>query len=208
MAHSRHINPSHLSNHQLKELRKTHRMLRRLNRAVLVHVIRLHSCDQQRDIGKLLAVYASQINSLVALCKQIIESDQPMHYVVAITYECPMCSKKEPLENQSESSSLPSTLHLDSTWIAELDRSLELVFRTEERTFLRCLPRGVLADRLFSSFIRLRNALLRQKSYLMAISPKQTIPIVELEQGHTCTCSDRSTESDLKARRPNAAGDF
>ena len=196
MAHSRRINPAHFSDHQLQKLRRTHLRLRRLNRAALMHMARIgrHSCDKQRELGKLLGMDASQINSLLTLCQQTIESDESIPRVLTINFVCPKCAEKEPLEDQSESTSFPRSLDVDPAWMAEIDRSLELVRRTEERTLLKCLSHGTVADRLFSSLNRLREALVRQKSHLIAIGPEQTTQLMELKEVHTCTCDDESTD--------------
>ena len=194
-AQSKHIDLSHLSEQQLQELRSRHRRLRRLNRAILVHMarIRWHSSDQQRELGKFLEVDASQINSLVEFCERIKASDEFVPRVLTINFVCAKCHKEERPERRSQSLRLPSSLDLDPGWMAEIDRSLELVRRLEERTFLRCLSHGYVADRLFSSLTRVRKALLRQKSHVIAIRPEQTMPAMELKQDHTCICNDRST---------------
>ena len=130
------INPSSFSEQQLQMLRRTHRTLRRLNRAILVHMarIRWHSSDQQRELGKFLEVDASQINSLVEFCERIKASDEFVPRVLTINFVCAKCHKEERPEGRSQSLRLPSSLDLDPGWMAEIDRSLELVRRLEERT--------------------------------------------------------------------------
>src|SRR5437763_5642219 len=109
------INPSSFSEQQLQMLRRTHRTLRRLNRAILVHMarIRWHSSDQQRGLGKLLEVDASQINSLVEFCERIKESDEFVPRVWTINFVCAKCHKEERPEGRSQSLRLPSSLDLD-----------------------------------------------------------------------------------------------
>jgi len=189
------------SEQQLQKLRGTHRRLRRLNRTVLMHLrqIRPYFSDQQyRDAGKLLGIEASQINSLLAFCQQIIESDarqQPEQIILTINYVCPTCVKNKPLEvPESQPASLPEALELDPAWQSEIDWALELVCRTEERVFARCLSRGTLPGGFFSALKRLRKALLQQKSHLLQTTPEQTMPLVELRHVTTCTCGDKSAE--------------
>ena len=152
MPRLRHMNPEkfRFSEQQLQKLRGTHRRLRRLNRTVLRHLRQIwpHFRDQQyRDAGRLLGLEASRINSLLRLCQQIIESDsrQPEAIILTVSYVCPTCVKNEPLEvPESQSADLPEALEADPAWQAEVDWALELVCRTEERVFARCLSRGTL----------------------------------------------------------------
>ena len=195
MARSRHVNPSQFSVQQLQELRRTHGKLRRLNRAVLVHMARMRrqSCEQQR-LSKLLGVDARQINSLLALCDRIIESDKRVPLVVSIQFVCAKCTKHESIQGQSESTSSPGSVDVDPAWVAEIDFSLDLVHQTEELIFLKGLFGGTADDRLFSSLNGLRKALLREKTYAARMSPEQKTPAVEREQVYTCTCEDRETD--------------
>jgi hypothetical protein len=140
----------------------------------------------------------------VEFCERIKESGQTVPLVFRISFVCPKCPNEEASDNRAESVSLPSSLNLDPEWIAEIDRSLELVRRIEERMFLKCLSHSTVSERLFPCLNRLRKALLRQKSHLIAISPEQT-PAVELEQGYTCTCEDQENKSELKLELPNTA---
>ena len=175
MPRLRHMNPEKFrcSEQQLQKLRGTHRRLRRLNRTVLRHLRQIwpHFRDQQyRDAGRLLGLEASRINSLLRLCQQIIESDrrQPEAIILTVSYVCPTCVKNEPLEvPESQSADLPEALEADPAWQAEVDWALELVCRTEERVFARCLSRGTLPGGFFSALKRLRKALLQQKSHLL-----------------------------------------
>jgi hypothetical protein len=161
--------------------------------------IRPHFSDQQyRDAGKLLGLEASQINSLLAFCQQIIESDnrpQPEPIILNIRYVCPTCVKNSPLEvPESQSANLPEALEANPAWQAEVDSALELVCRTEERVFARCLSRGTLPGGFFSALNRLRKALLQQKLHLLETIPPQTMPLVESRYVHTCTCGDKWVE--------------
>src|SRR5438132_11444702 len=122
MPRLRHMNPEKFrcSEQQLQKLRGTHRRLRRLNRTVLRHLRQIwpHFRDQQyRDAGKLLGLEASQINSLLRFCQQIIESDrwqQPEPILLTIEYVCSTCVKNEPLEvPESQSANLPEALEAD-----------------------------------------------------------------------------------------------
>jgi hypothetical protein len=201
MPRLRHMNPEkfRFSEQQLQKLRGTHRRLRRLNRTVLMHLRQIHPHfrDQQyRDAGKMLGIEASQINSLLRFCQQIMESDsgqQPEPIILTIKYVCPTCVKNEPLEvPESQSANLPEALELDPAWQAEIDWALELVCRTEERMFARCLSRGTLPGGFFSALNRLRKALLQQKSHLLEMTPEQTVPLLEVSYMHTCTCGDES----------------
>jgi hypothetical protein len=188
------------SEQQLQKLRGTHRRLRRLNRTVLMHLRQIwpHFRDQQyRDAGRLLGIEASQINSLLQLCQQIIESDsrQPEAIVVTVSFVCPTCVKNEPLEvPESQYANLPEALEADPAWQAEIDWALELVCRTEERVFARCLSRETLPGGFFSALNRLRKALLQQKLHLLETIPQETMPLVESGYVHTCTCGDKSVE--------------
>jgi hypothetical protein len=201
MARWRRVNPEkfRLSEQQLQKLRETHRRLRRLNRTVLMHLRQIwpHFSDQQyRDAGRLLGLKASQINSLLRFCQQIIESDsrqQPEPIILTVSYVCPTCDKNEPLEvPEAQSANLPETLELDPVWQSEIDLALELVCRTEERVFARCLSRRTLPGGFFSALNRLRKALLQQKSHLLEMTPEQTMPLFEVSYMHTCTCDDKS----------------
>ena len=203
MPRLRHMNPEKFrcSEQQLQKLRGTHRRLRRLNRTVLMHLRQIwpHFRDQQyRDVGRLLGLEASRINSLLRLCQQIIESDsrQPEAIILlTVSYVCPTCVKNEPLEvPESQSADLPEALEADPAWQAEVDWALELVCRTEERVFARCLSRGTLPGGFFSALKRLRKALLQQKSHLLQTTPEQPMPLVELRHVTTCTCGDKSAE--------------
>ena len=202
MPRLRHMNPEkfRFSEQQLQKLRGTHRRLRRLNRTVLMHLrqLRPHFSDQQyRDAGRLLGLEASRINSLLQLCQQIIESDsrQPEPIIVTVSFVCPTCVKNKPLEvPESQPANLPEALELDPAWQAEIDWALELVRRTEERGFARCLSRGTFPGGFFSALNRLRKALLQQISHLPQTTPEQTVPLVELRHVNTCTCGDKSAE--------------
>src|SRR5438132_1081013 len=202
MPRLRHMNPEkfRFSEQQLQKLRGTHRRLRRLNRTVLMHLRQIwpHFRDQQyRDAGRLLGLEAIRINSLLQLCQQIIESDsrQPEAIILTVSYVCPTCVKKEPLEvPESQSADLPEALEADPAWQAEVDWALELVCRTEERVFARCLSRGALPGGFFSALDRLRKALLQQKFHLLQTTPQRTMPLIELSHVETCTCGDKSAE--------------
>jgi len=203
MPRLRHMNPEkfRFSEQQLQKLRGTHRRLRRLNRTVLRHLrqIRPHFSDQQyRDAGKLLGIEASQINSLLRFCQQIIESDggqQPEPIILTINYVCPTCVKNTPPEvPEPQPASLPEALELDPACQLEIDWALERVRRTEERVFARCLSRGTLPGGFFSALNRLRKALLQQKFHLLQTTPEQPMPPVELRHVTTCTCGDKSAE--------------
>ncbi|PYV80400.1 MAG: hypothetical protein DMG96_00755 [Acidobacteria bacterium] len=204
MPRLRHMNPEkfRFSEQQLQKLRGTHRRLRRLNRTVLMHLrqLRPHFSDQQyRDAGRLLGLEASRINSLLQLCQQIIESDsrQPEAIILTVSFVCPTCVRNEPPEvSESQPANLPEALEADPAWQAEIDWALELVCRTEERGFARCLSRGTLPGGFFSALNRLRKALLQQKSHLLRTTPEQPMPLVELRHGTTCTCGDESAEPD------------
>jgi hypothetical protein len=204
MPRLRHMNPEkfRFSEQQLQKLRGTHRRLRRLNRTVLMHLrqIRPHFRDQQyRDAGRLLGLEASQINSLLRFCQQIIESDSrqpPEPILLTVSYVCPTCVKNEPLEDpESQSANLNGALEADPAWQAEIDWALEVVCRTEERVFARCLSRGTFPEGFLSALNRLRNALLQQKSHLLQTTPEQQMPLVELRHVTTCTCGDNAAES-------------
>jgi hypothetical protein len=125
------------------------------------------------------------------LCTSACELLHPL----TINYVCPICVKTSPLEvPESQSASLPEALELDPAWQSEIDWALELVRRTEERVFARCLSRGTLPGGFFSALNRLRKALLQQKSHLLQTTPEQTMPLVELRHVNTCTCGDKSAE--------------
>ena len=202
MARFRHLNPEkfRFSEQQLQQLSATHRRLRRLNRTVLMHLRQIspHFRDQQyRDAGRLLGLEASRINSLLQLCQQIIESDsrQPEAIILTVSFVCPTCVKNKPLEvPESQSANLPEALELDPAWQAEIDWALELVCRTEERVFARCLSRGTPPGGFFSALNRLRKALLQQKSHLLQMTPEQPMPLFEVRYGTTCSCGDKSAE--------------
>jgi hypothetical protein len=116
---------------------------------------------------------------------------------LTVDFVCPTCVKNEPPEvSESQPASLPEALELDPAWQSEIDWALELVCRTEERGFARCLSRGTLPGGFFSALNRLRKALLQQKSHLLQTTPEQPMPLVELRHGTTCTCGDESAEPD------------
>jgi hypothetical protein len=179
------------SKQQLQQLRGTYRSLRRLNRAVVVHLLKIHTHSRDKryaDAGKLLAAHASRMDSLLRFWQEIVDSasSQGPAPMFLDPYVCESCTQTGTrVLPESRMASLPEAFTPDPGWRSEIDWVLQAMRRTEERVFTRYLLRGTRAGTFFSAANRLRKVLLQEKLHFLNFTPEPMKP-VDPVQDETC----------------------
>src|SRR5262245_16893548 len=184
-------NELRFSKQQLQQLREMYCRLRRLNRAVLVHLLKIHrSTDKQYSrAGKLLALHASRMNSLLRFWQEIVEaaSSEDLESVsVNLPYICENCTENTTrLLSESRTASLRESFKPDSDWRSEIDWVLHVMRRAEEHVSQRCLLQRIPAGTFFSATSRLTKTFLQQKLRALEMTPKP-MKLVQPAPDETC----------------------
>ena len=194
--------PLSLTERQSQQLKDTNASLRKLNRASLRQLQRVGYSDltdtQYSEAGNSLGIVAIRMNSVPRFREQIMtyaREQEPGLFQLVLGGYCKSCQNKPyPLTGPNSHQAEQECLRQDPAWQTEIDCLLEVVHRTEERVFGRCMSRGTLPKSFFTALARLTSTLLRQRRDMQKMAPEQGRGIEIRQNFETCVVCGRSVE--------------